>query len=105
MTILPLDGSSVGRLQLYCAAPLVYINLPAGAVGGHKVAPFVFFCNSSKTRRDSDAKFFIASNEYLAHMCTKFQTYNWSGDVTVMSQTFVTNFRKSKFKAVPKTQF
>ena len=78
-------------------------NLPAG--GGHKVAPLWFFCNSSKTRRDSDAKVCIASNEYLAHMCTKFQTYNWPGDVTVTSQTFVTNSRNSKFRAVPKKQF
>ena len=74
--------------------------------GGIKLPPLWFFCNSSTTRRDSDAKFCIAaSNEYLAHMCTKFQTYNWSGDVTVTSQTFVTNFRKSKFRAMPKTQF
>ena len=73
--------------------------------GGINLPPFGFSVIAQKTSRDSDATFYKASNEYIAHMCAKFQTYNWSGDVTVTSQTFVTNFRKSKARAVPKTQF
>ena len=51
--------------------------------GGAFFAPLLFFCNNSETRRDSDAKFRIASNEYLAHICAKFQMCTRSGQVTV----------------------
>ena len=62
-------------------------QLTLQAVGGGEIFALLlwFFCNNSETRRDSDAKFRIASNEYLAHICAKFQICTKSGQVTVTS--------------------
>ena len=64
------------------------LNPPGG--GGH--SPLCFFCNNSETRRDSDAFQSLASKEYLAHICAKFQICARSGHSDVTKLDRLSNF-------------
>ena len=86
----------IGRWILSARQPTPWIRFRniftwwnrAQAVGGIFLPlPLLFFQNCSGLRKDSDVKFCIASNEYLAHMCAKFCVYPRSGQGTVASQS------------------
>ena len=70
------------------------VGLPAtfqAVGGGIKLPPLYIFQNISGMRRDSDAKFCMRQDEYLAHVYSKFCVFTFLNDVTVTSQNnFVT---------------